>query len=110
VRRNHFAVFYAPSAVHPGGLRLARTTTITWAFLARPFAPLVPYFKIAKPKAERMNTERAPAAALDDILNQARHVLLDFDGPVCSLFAGTPTAPVMGDLASALLARCGNLG
>jgi phosphoglycolate phosphatase len=41
-----------------------------------------------------MSPERAPFAALDDILNQARHVLIDFDGPICSLFAGTPTAPI----------------
>jgi hypothetical protein len=104
--------------------------------------PLVPCFKIAKPKAERMNTEHAPSA-LDDMLSRAGYLLLDFDGPICSLFAGTPTAPVadrlrgvllrrgvalpadrarlaaagaeavisgMGDLASALRTRCGNLG
>lgn len=41
-----------------------------------------------------MNFERAPFADLDDILNQAQHLLIDFDGPICSLFAGTPTAPV----------------
>jgi hypothetical protein len=58
--------------------------------------PLVPCFKIAKLKAERMNTERAPASALDDILSQARYLLLDFDGPIWP--------------AAALRARCGNLG
>jgi HAD superfamily hydrolase (TIGR01662 family) len=41
-----------------------------------------------------MSPERAPFAALDEILRQARHLLIDFDGPICSLFAGTPTAPV----------------
>jgi phosphoglycolate phosphatase-like HAD superfamily hydrolase len=49
-----------------------------------------------------MNTERAPASALDDILSQARYLLLDFDGPICSLFAGTPTAPVAGRLRAVL--------
>jgi phosphoglycolate phosphatase len=41
-----------------------------------------------------MSPERAPFAALADILNQARYLLIDFDGPICSLFAGTPTAPI----------------
>lgn len=49
-----------------------------------------------------MNTERAPASALDDILSRARFLLLDFDGPICSLFAGTPTAPVAGRLLGVL--------
>jgi HAD superfamily hydrolase (TIGR01509 family) len=50
-----------------------------------------------------MNTEREPA--LDDILSQTRHLLLDFDGPVCSLFAGTDTEPVAGLLRGVLLRR-----
>ena len=41
-----------------------------------------------------MSPGRAPFADLDDILIQARHLLIDFDGPICSLFAGTPTAPI----------------
>jgi HAD superfamily hydrolase (TIGR01509 family) len=41
-----------------------------------------------------MSPERAPFAALDEILRQTRHLLIDFDGPICSLFAGTPTAPI----------------
>lgn len=41
-----------------------------------------------------MSPGRAPFATVDDILNQARHLLIDFDGPICSLFAGTPTAPI----------------
>lgn len=49
-----------------------------------------------------MSPERAPYAALDDILNQARHLLIDFDGPICSLFAGTPTAPIAGRLRKAI--------
>ena len=49
-----------------------------------------------------MSPERAPFAALDDILNQARHLLIDFDGPICSLFAGTPTAPIADRLREAI--------
>jgi phosphoglycolate phosphatase len=41
-----------------------------------------------------MSPERAPFAALDEVLCRTRHLLIDFDGPICSLFAGTPTAPV----------------
>jgi phosphoglycolate phosphatase len=62
-------------------------------------------FKIVKPKAERMNTERAPASALDEILSHTGYLLLDFDGPICSLFAGTNTAPVADLLRGALLRR-----
>jgi HAD superfamily hydrolase (TIGR01509 family) len=52
---------------------------------------------------KRMNTERGPAAALDDVLGRAAHLLLDFDGPICSLFAGTPTAPVAGRIRDVLV-------
>jgi hypothetical protein len=45
-----------------------------------------------------MSPERAPFAALDNILRRTRYLLIDFDGPVCSLFAGTPTEPVADDL------------
>jgi len=41
-----------------------------------------------------MSFGRAPFAALDDILGQTQHLLIGFDGPVCSLFAGTPTPPI----------------
>jgi HAD superfamily hydrolase (TIGR01509 family) len=37
-----------------------------------------------------------PATGLRDIITGSRHVLLDFDGPVCSIFAGTP-APVIAE-------------
>ena len=50
-----------------------------------------------------MSPGRAPFAALDDILNQARHLLIDFDGPICSLFAGTPTAPIADRLREAII-------
>ncbi len=36
-----------------------------------------------------------PAASdLDTILARTRHLLLDFDGPICSIFAGLPAATV----------------
>ena len=35
-----------------------------------------------------MSSERAPFAALDDILSQTQHLFISFDGPVCSLFVG----------------------
>jgi phosphoglycolate phosphatase len=48
-------------------------------------------------------TQSLPSfAAFDDILNQTRHLLLDFDGPVCTLFAGTSTAPVADRLRKVL--------
>jgi beta-phosphoglucomutase-like phosphatase (HAD superfamily) len=40
----------------------------------------------------------APVDALDRVLARTRHFLVDFDGPVCSLFAGTPTASIAARL------------
>jgi beta-phosphoglucomutase-like phosphatase (HAD superfamily) len=37
-----------------------------------------------------------PSAALDDILARTRHLLLDFNGPICDLYASLP-ASVMAD-------------
>ena len=56
-----------------------------------------------------MSPERAPFAALDDILRQTRHLLIDFDGPICSLFAGTPTAPVADRLRAVITRKDGPL-
>lgn len=42
-----------------------------------------------------------PAAAVA-VLRHARIVLLDFDGPVCSIFAGLPAPQVAADLAQVL--------
>jgi phosphoglycolate phosphatase len=40
-------------------------------------------------------TSATPAASdLDAILARTRHLLLDFDGPICSIFAGLPAATV----------------
>jgi phosphoglycolate phosphatase len=44
----------------------------------------------------------APVDALDRVHLQTRHLLIDFDGPVCSLFAGTPTAPIAARLRTIL--------
>jgi HAD superfamily hydrolase (TIGR01509 family) len=56
-----------------------------------------------------MSTGRASFAALDDILNQARHLLIDFDGPICSLFAGTLTAPIADHLRGLITAEGAHL-
>jgi hypothetical protein len=45
-----------------------------------------------------MTLGRAPFAALDDILGQTRHLLISFDGPLCSLFADTAVARVADSL------------
>jgi len=45
-----------------------------------------------------MSSGRAPFAALDDILSQTEHLLISFDGPVCSLFAVTAAAHVADSL------------
>jgi phosphoglycolate phosphatase len=44
----------------------------------------------------------APVDALDRVLLRTCHLLIDFDGPVCSLFAGTPTAPIAARLRAIL--------
>jgi phosphoglycolate phosphatase len=44
----------------------------------------------------------APVDALDGVLARTCHLLIDFDGPVCSLFAGTPTAPIAARLRAIL--------
>lgn len=40
---------------------------------------------------------------LSDVLRPVKHVLVDFDGPVCSVFAGLPAAEVAERLRTALL-------
>jgi phosphoglycolate phosphatase len=47
-------------------------------------------------------TSDAPVDALDRVLLRTCHLLIDFDGPVCSLFAGTPTAPIAARLRTIL--------
>jgi phosphoglycolate phosphatase len=37
-----------------------------------------------------------PASDLDFIAARTRHLLLDFDGPICSIFAGLPAATIAG--------------
>lgn len=44
-------------------------------------------------------------AQLIDVLRPVRHVLLDFDGPVCSVFAGLPASEVAQRLRADLLAN-----
>ncbi|MEV8638626.1 HAD-IA family hydrolase [Streptosporangium sp. NPDC051023] len=45
------------------------------------------------------------SALLSDVLRPARHVLVDFDGPVCSVFAGFPAVEVAQRLRMALLTK-----
>jgi HAD superfamily hydrolase (TIGR01509 family) len=40
--------------------------------------------------------------AIEPIISRTRHLLLDFDGPVCSVFAGMPAAQVAEQLRHAL--------
>jgi phosphoglycolate phosphatase len=49
-----------------------------------------------------MSSGRAPFAALDDILSQTRHLLISFDGPICSLFTTTAAARVADSLREVL--------
>ncbi|MFJ4677127.1 HAD family hydrolase [Kitasatospora sp. NPDC088783] len=45
----------------------------------------------------------APPPSLADVLRPVKHVLLDFDGPVCSVFAGLPAPEVARRLRMGLL-------
>ena len=45
-----------------------------------------------------MSPGRAPFAALDDILSETQHLLISFDGPVCSLFTGMTVARIADGL------------
>lgn len=43
---------------------------------------------------------RAVSTAAEELMRRVRTVLLDFDGPVCSIFAGYPVPVVAGELAA----------
>jgi phosphoglycolate phosphatase len=45
-----------------------------------------------------MTSSPPPGQALDDILARTRYLLLDFDGPVCDIFAGLPAPAIAGQL------------
>src|SRR4051794_1807945 len=48
---------------------------------------------------------KAPAASdLAALLQRTRYLLLDFDGPICSIFAGRPAGAIAHELADALRA------
>ncbi|SHN44072.1 HAD family hydrolase [Cryptosporangium aurantiacum] len=42
---------------------------------------------------------------LTALLSQARYILLDFDGPVCKVFAGLPAASIAADLRDLVVSR-----
>jgi trehalose-6-phosphatase len=50
-----------------------------------------------------MSRPTQSGSELDAILAQTRHLLLDFDGPICSIFAGLP-AVIVADRLRKLLA------
>jgi hypothetical protein len=41
-----------------------------------------------------MTSPTPPSSDLDTIVSRTRHLLMDFDGPICSIFAGLPAATV----------------
>ena len=41
-----------------------------------------------------MTSPTLPGSDLDTIVSRTRHLLLDFDGPICSIFAGLPAATI----------------
>ena len=41
-----------------------------------------------------MTSPTPPGSDLDTIVSRTRHLLLDFDGPICSIFAGLPAITV----------------
>ena len=44
----------------------------------------------------------APATGLDQIAARCHHLLLDFDGPICAVFATIPSHTVADELRAAL--------
>jgi len=43
-------------------------------------------------RVPRMTAGSPAGEALEDVLARTRYLLLDFDGPVCDIFAGLPAA------------------
>ena len=41
-----------------------------------------------------MTSPTTPGCDLDTIVSRTCHLLLDFDGPICSIFAGLPAAAI----------------
>jgi HAD superfamily hydrolase (TIGR01549 family) len=52
-----------------------------------------------------MTTSSAPDDALDGILARTRFLLLDFDGPVCDIFAGLPATTIAERLRKLITAQ-----
>jgi phosphoglycolate phosphatase len=47
----------------------------------------------------------SPSNALAKVLGSSRHLLFDFDGPICSIFAGLPARSIAGRLREALTGK-----
>jgi len=45
-----------------------------------------------------MTSPAASSSDLDAIVSATRHLLLDYDGPICSVFAGLPAHIIAGRL------------
>jgi hypothetical protein len=52
-----------------------------------------------------MTAPTPPFAALDAILARTRHLLLDFDGVICHLYAGQPTSAAADRVRTVLTAH-----
>ena len=66
---------------------------------------LIPLIQAADNDYEPTSRNRPPHAALDSVLGQTGHLILDFDGPVCDLFAGTPVEAIAAHLRDVLRAE-----
>jgi myo-inositol-1(or 4)-monophosphatase len=63
---------------------------------------LIPLIQATDTEYKPMNPAPAPHAALGAIIARTAHLILDFDGPICDLFAATPAATITAQLRAAL--------
>jgi hypothetical protein len=66
---------------------------------------LIPLIQAADNDFEPTSRNKPPHAALDSVLGQTGHLILDFDGLVCDLFAGTPIEAIAAHLRDVLRAE-----
>ena len=53
-----------------------------------------------------MTSPGTDSASLGAIIARTRFLLLDFDGPICSIYAGLPAPTVAGSSVSSFPASC----
>lgn len=63
---------------------------------------LMPLIQATDSEYLPVNPAPPPHATLSAIIARAAHLILDFDGPVCRLFAGTPAATIAAKLRAVL--------